>query len=787
MPQESISRTFRSKAAEGDTRAQISALLREAASETAAANYYKAAALYLRVVDLDPKQPDALTGIATSMRRQGNLAGATDAYRKALAVHPEIAGNHFGLAEVLRRRGRFDEALEACGKGFAIGAAAGEGLIVRSEIWKDLGQGENAIGDIRRAATQNPKLAPIQILLSDTLCRFGHIDDAITALQNATRETPDDPPLLRELYKLLIAKGRQQEALTVWEKIAEVRSDDAEAYRSLAALYQEQGRTQDAFAAYQKALEIEPKFIRAYMNLAGLMNADNRFDLATAIYRFIVALSPDDAIAHHNLARSLRIEGKWEEAVQENRRALELDPDFVQSHVEFCLIKQYTCDWEGQKASLRILDSFTGRPDSPVPPFTLVIAPNSTRESQLAAALIWAKYKRDRIFIREPFPAKPIKENPGRIRIGYVSSDFHDHATAILMVELLEKHHKDRFEIFAYSFGPEDGSELRKRVIEACDTFRELRAISNSEAARRIYADEIDILIDLKGYTQDCRTEIFAVRPAPIQVNFLGYPGTMGADYIDYIIADPIVIPESHAGSYSERLALLPHCYQPNDRKRAIAPLSASRASYNLPEDGFVFCCFNNPYKIPDFVFNLWMDLLRELPGSVLWLFATNEIATTNLRHHAAARGIDPNRLVFAPRRPNSEHLARLKLADLFLDTLPYNAHTTASDALWAELPVLTCLGDTFAGRVAASLLTAVGLPELITDSLEAYKTKALALAQDPSELRRIRRKLAANRLVTPLFDSDRYVRNFEAALTRMFEQRQSGLAPEAFTVADQC
>ena len=787
MPQEMISRTFRSKAAESDSNNVISALLREAASETAAGNYYKAAALYIRVAEVDPNQPDALTGIATSMRRQGNMAGAADAYRKALTAHPGIAGNHFGLAEVLRRRGRFDEALEACGNGFALEAAASEGLIVRSEIWKDLGQGEKAIDDIRRAAAQNPKLAPIQVLLSDTYCRFGRIDDAIIALESAAKETPNDPPLLRELYKLLMAKGRQQEALAVWEKIAEARVDDAEAYRSLAALYQEQGRTRDAFDAYQKALEIEPKFIRAYMNLAGLMNADNRFDLATAIYQFVVALSPDDAIAHHNLARSLRIEGKWEEAVKENKRALELDPDFIQSHVEFCLIKQYTCDWEGQKKSLQLLDTFAGRADSPIPPFTLVIAPNSTREMQLAAALIWAKYKRDRIFLREPFPAKPIKQNPGRIRVGYVSSDFHDHATAILMVELLEKHHNDQFEIFAYSFGPEDGSELRKRVVKACDTFRELRAISSSEAARRIHADEIDILVDLKGYTQDCRTEIFAVRPAPIQVNYLGYPGTMGADYIDYIIADAIVIPDSHAGSYSEKLALLPHCYQPNDRKRAIAPTSPSRASYDLPEDGFVFCCFNNPYKIPDFMFNLWMDLLRDVPGSVLWLFATNEIATTNLRTHAAARGIDPNRLVFAPRRPNNEHLARLKLADLFLDTLPYNAHTTASDALWAELPVLTCLGDTFAGRVAASLLTSIDLPELITDSLDAYKAKAIDLARNPSELKRIGDKLKANRLTTPLFDSDRYVRNFEAALKRMFERRQSGLPPETFVVADPC
>jgi len=352
-----------------------------------------------------------------------------------------------------------------------------------------------------------------------------------------------------------------------------------------------------------------------------------------------------------------------------------------------------------------------------------------------------------------------------------------------LIVELLEKHDREKFEIVAYSYGPQEADLMRERIVRAFDTFRDLAGVPSLKIARLIYEDEIDILIDLKGYTHDCRPEIFAARPAPIQVNYLGYPGTMGADFIDYIIADPIVAPIEHAASYDEKLVHLPNCYQPNDRRRRAAPRKFTRDECGLPEDVFVFCCFNHQFKITEQIFGLWMGLLRDVPSSVLWLFTSADGAVGNLRREAALRGVSPERLVFASHISHSLHLARLPLADLFLDTLPYNSHTTASDALWAGVPLLTCPGETFAGRVAGSLLRALELPELVAGSLAEYATQALRLSQDPDELGKVRRRLYENRLTTPLFDSDLYIRDFETALVRMAEVSFAGEKPRAFAV----
>jgi len=359
----------------------------------------------------------------------------------------------------------------------------------------------------------------------------------------------------------------------------------------------------------------------------------------------------------------------------------------------------------------------------------------------------------------------------GKIRLGYLSADFHQHATAYLIAEVFERHDRARFEVAAYSYGPDDRSGMRARLKGAFDRFLDIRPLAHGEAARQIHEAGIDILVDLKGYTTHARTEILAYRPAPIQVNYLGYPGTMGAEFMDYIIADPFLVPEDRQPFYSEALAYLPDCYQSNDTKREISEQVPSRAECGLPERGFVFCCFNNTYKITPAFFDIWMRLLHAVPGSVLWLLEANAAAKTNLRREAAARGIDPERLIFAPRQHLPEHLARHRHADLFLDTLPCNAHTTASDALWASLPLLTCAGETFAGRVAGSLLQACGMPELITTSPEAYEAIALKLASEPSRVAVLRRRLEQQRLSAALFDIARFTRNLEAAYIRMWEE----------------
>jgi protein O-GlcNAc transferase len=393
-------------------------------------------------------------------------------------------------------------------------------------------------------------------------------------------------------------------------------------------------------------------------------------------------------------------------------------------------------------------------------------------EDQAKCTRLWTSQKFPP-FGEAIFDSKSHKHD--RIRIAYVSADFHQHATSCLMAGMFECHDRSQFEITAISMGPDDASEMRRRLKQSFDNFIDIKA-SADQIVSQIKQNEIDIAVDLKGFTQDACPGIFAQRCAPIQVNYLGYPGTLGASYIDYLIADRILIPERCQNHYAEKIVYLPNSYQVNDSRRVISDRTFTRAAAGLPEHGFVFCCFNNNYKTTPDRFDCWMRILKRVEDSVLWLLEANVTAASNLRKQAIASDIDPQRLVFAKRMPMADHLARQRLADLFLDTLPCNAHTTASDALWAGLPVLTQVGETFAGRVAASLLNAIGLHELITSTPQAYEDLAIELALSSEKLAHLKQKLADNRLTTPLFDTRLFTQHIEAAYTAMYERYQAGL-----------
>jgi predicted O-linked N-acetylglucosamine transferase (SPINDLY family) len=351
---------------------------------------------------------------------------------------------------------------------------------------------------------------------------------------------------------------------------------------------------------------------------------------------------------------------------------------------------------------------------------------------------------------------------------------------------MLECHDESRFDVSAISLGADDNSKMGRRLKAALPRFIDARTFSDEHIANLVRSLEVDILVDLMGFTKNARTQIFALRPAPVQVSYLGYPGTMGASYVDYIIADRIAIPEEKRECYLEKVVYLPDSFMGNDFERKISERLPRRSECQLPEAGFVFCAFNNSYKIAPQIFDIWIRILRQVENSILWLSGTNETAIRNLGREAQNRGVDPSRLVFAQRLPlNEDHLARHRLADLFLDTLPYNAHATASDAVWAGLPVLTCLGETFAGRVAGSLLNAVGLPELITTTPEAYERMAIELATHPERLAAIKHKLEENRLTAPLFDTKLFTKHIEAAYTAMHERNQAGLAPDHIIVSN--
>ncbi len=499
-----------------------------------------------------------------------------------------------------------------------------------------------------------------------------------------------------------------------------------------------------------------------------------RLDDALASYDRALAIQPDLAAALNNRGHVLQGLNRREELVENYRKLLGVAPDFPYMRGYLLRAQLDCCEWADYDESVAEITQGVRegrRSDSPF--HFLAIsesAPDQLRCAQICAA--------------DEYPAASLpvwggeRYSHDRIRVAYLSADFHNHAVPFLIAGLLESHDRTRFEITALSLGPDRNDEMRVRLIAAVDRFIDVRKKNDLEVAMLLRQLEIDIAVDLQGYTLGCRPGIFSRRGAPVQVNYLGYPGTMGAGYMDYILGDRHVIPAEHCASYSEKVVWLPDCYQVNDAKRRIAEHTPSRAELGLPEGAFVFCCFNNNYKIAPRVFDLWMRLLGRVKDSVLWLLEDNRAAARNLRLAAGQAGVAPERLVFAPRVKMEDHLARQRRADLFLDTLPYNAHVTASDALWAGLPVLTCQGGTFAGRVAASLLNAVGMPDLVTMTREDYERLALKLATDRERLAGIRARLARNRTTHPLFDTDRYCRNIEAVYVTMWERAQRGEPP---------
>jgi predicted O-linked N-acetylglucosamine transferase (SPINDLY family) len=532
----------------------------------------------------------------------------------------------------------------------------------------------------------------------------------------------------------------------------------------------------------RRALAAEPDDARLHYALGNVLMKQDKTDEAVAQYIRAIALKPDYAEAYHGLGNALTYRGHFGTAIAACRKAVALKPDFPRALAALVHFKAHACDWGETQAGNEQLLAAMRRYPGEIPPFSLLSIPSTPAEQLICARQRARKLvdSSDRRFSHgRPKAAR-------KIRIGYLSADFRVHAMAQLIVELIERHDRSAFEVTGYSIGPDDGSDMRKRLEIAFDHFVDLRSYDDGAAAERIHGDNIDILIDITGYTRYGRTRILAFHPAPVQVNLPGFPGTLGAEFIDYIIADPFVVPSDHQQFYAEKLVHLPYSYQPNDTKREISERTPSREECGLPPKGFVFCCFNNTYKITAAMFDVWMRLLLAVPGSILWLFEANALATENLRSHAAACGVDPARVIFGPKLDLATHLARYRLADLFLDTLPYNAHTTGSDALWLGLPILTCTGATYAGRVGGSLLRAAGLPELITSSLDSYAGLALQLACAPDRLVNLRRRLSSNRSSLPLFDMRRYTRDLETAFSEMWEIWCRGEAPRPIAVAAQ-
>jgi predicted O-linked N-acetylglucosamine transferase (SPINDLY family) len=760
--------------------AHIATLFGRAVALHQAGRLAEAEPLYRQVLDAQPRHFDSLHLLGVIQYQRGDCHEAVRQIDLALGVNPGVAAAHNNRGSALKDLGRAGEALASFERAIALKPDYAEAFYNRGNTLRDLGRLADAVASHDRAVALRPDYAEAFGNRGSALKALGRFDEAVASYDRAIAIRPGHAETFYNRANALEALGRYEEALADCDRAIALKPDLAEAHNNRGNALKELRRFEQALADYDRAIAHRPDYGDAFHNRGMVLAELRRSEEALASYDRAIALAPGHAPAHYCRGSVLLGLARIDEAIVSLGRALALDPDqnFLMGT---CLhARMYLCDWADFDARCAELDAAVADGAAAGYPFHF-LACASTPAAQLKCA---------RTLVDNRCPAYPEPVWRGeryaheRIRVSYVSSDLRDHPVAYLAAGLFARHDRSRFETVAISFGDDQRSGMRARLKASFDRFIDASAMSDKEVASLIRDLEIDIVVDLNGFTDGGRPHVFAHKPAPVHVSYLGYAGTLGQDYCDYIIADRFVIPEESRVDFAENVVYLPDSFMVNDTERKISARRPSRAEAGLPENGFVFCCFNNAYKITPDVFDVWMRLLGEVDGSVLWLLAAHPHAVDNLRREADDRGIAGERLVFAPRTAlNEDHLARVALADLFLDTLYYNAHATAADALWAGVPVVTCAGAAFASRVAGSLLGAVGLPELITTSVADYEVLALRLARDPQRLGALRETLARNRDTYPLFDTARFTRHLEAAYTTMWERAERGERPRGFAV----
>jgi predicted O-linked N-acetylglucosamine transferase (SPINDLY family) len=775
-------------------------------------DFARAEGFFRQEIRLKPDGAAAYNHLGSVLQQQGKWADAVAAHQRAIQLKANYAQAHLALGNALKAQHRLDQAMRSYLAALAIRPDYAEAHNNVGVVLQLQDKPAEAASAYRKAAAAMPGYVEAHFNLGAVLHQLHELDAAEAAYRQAIAINPNVAVAHNNLGTVLKDFGRLDAALAAFERAIELRSDYVEAVYNRATVLQEHGRLEDALAGYGRALLLRPDYVDAVNNAGIVLQVLGRLSDAIELYRRVARPMPVHADLYNNLGTALLASGQMEEAraafeqalacrrdfpeavynlgnalrelgdlaaaIAAWEQALALRPGYADALSQIAHHRALICAWDSHDQDQQTLRDLVAG-GARVPPFYL-FATEATAAEQLRCAQQWIaplKPPQSEVFQHSARRGSP------RIRLGYLSADFHQHATARLMAELFEHHDRNRFEVLAYSYGVDDASPMRGRLAAAFDRFVDIAALSHRDAAARIHQDEVDILIDLKGYTHGTRPVIAAYRPAPVQVSYLGFPATMGADFIDYILVDRFVVPESQQAFFSERLVHLPNCYQVNDRKRDATAPPTTRREHGLPEDGLVLACFNNAYKLTPTIFDIWMRLLGAGPGSALWLLAANPLVEANLRSEAAQRGVDPGRLVFAPRVPPPAHLERHRHADLFLDTVPCNAHTTASDALWCGLPVLTTSGETFAGRVAGSLLTAIGLPELVTSSLDDYERTAMDLIRAPERLTALRQKIERERDINSLFDLPRSTAAIEAAYERMWQRWRAREVPVGFSI----
>jgi protein O-GlcNAc transferase len=743
-----------------------------------------------RAIQIQPHHPIYLNNLGNALRQQGRYLDAVGCYQEAIARKPDLAEAYINMGIAYHCLGRYDQAIATYQQALQLKPESPEACYNMGNAFRDQKCFDTAIKWYQQTVNFDPRFSDAYYNMASSLEQQSRLDEAIDCLKQCLRIKPRWAEVYNNLGNLQKYKGLSDASISSYQQAIQIKPGLYEAHNNLGNALKDQGRFAEAIACYQKALRFRPDYAEAYQNMGVVFTEWDRLAEGIGCFQKAIELRPDFAEAYNFLGLCFEKQAKVAEAISSFEKAIQIKPNYTEAYSYLIHQYQHNCDWQRLVQFSKRLDDLNrqtagNRKSCAEPPF-ICMARHADLAQQLMNARTWCrKIVQPLQNLKLPFSFERRRQEISKLTIGYLSCDFHDHATAHLMLRVFGLHNRDKFEINCYSYGPDDHSNYRKRILEQSDQFIDIRGLSHIDAARRIYADKVDILVDMKGHTQGARLGILACRPAPIQVHYLGYPGTTGADFIDYLISDKIVTPIEHAPFYSEKLVFLPHSYQVNDAQQEIASRVWQKEELGLPHNSFIFSSFNLPYKIDPLMFDCWMRILNQIPHSVLWLFNGGETTTKNLKQEARVRGIDPRRLVFADKLPKAEHLARIRLADLALDTRIVNGHTTTSDSLWAGVPVITLQGGHFASRVSASLLNAIGLSEMTTPNLDAYERLAVRLASHPAEHQKIKAKLALNRLTEPLFDTPGFVGNLEAAYQKMWRIFTAGRAPQQFEVIE--
>lgn len=754
---------------------QLGTLFQEALSHHQRGDLNTASTLYKKILTKHPNHFDSIQMLGVIAAQLKDYLAAEKLLKSAIKANSKNSQSYYNLGIVSHELGKLPEAISCYDQAIAFNQHYSEAYYNRGMVLQELLMYRAAIDSYENAIAINPKYIEAinncgLVLKSQNEFNLAlEYFDKTIAINPNFAEGHNNRGLIMQLLKM------PESAILSYEQAIKVNPQYVEAHNNLGSIYMELRQFEAALLSYKTALNINPNYALAFNNLGNLYIELKQVDMAMNCYKKSIELNPRHAEAFNNLGNVYKGLQDVETALSCYVKAYEIDPEYNSILGLIIHMKMFLCDWSNYDDFFAELIKKISDNKSVANPFS-ILAMIDSREIQKKCSEIYSQ-----VHHPENLSLGSIKPmvKKDKIRIGYFSADFQHHATAYLMAGFFEAHNKEKFELIAFSFGPDSHDDLRIRLRKSFDYFIDVREMTDKKIAELSREMGIDIAIDLKGFTKDFRMSIFAHRAAPIQVNYLGYPGTMGSDYIDYIIADQALIPKEYQCNYSEKIVYLPDSYQINDRLRVISDRVFTRQELGLPENVFVFCSFNNGYKITPMIFDGWMRILSSVQDSVLWLLEDNPSVPINLRREAELRGISGDRLIFAKRMPPPEHLARHRCADLFLDTYPCNAHTTASDSLWAGLPLITLRGESFASRVASSLLSAAGLPELITDTQSDYESLAIELANDSSKLKECKSRLRNNLFTMPLFDTQSTTNNIELAYIEMMERYWNGLLPD--------